>query len=188
MGSFSWCYCDTGNIRIDEYGCPRPRRDQRLVGFSKTHPASVLIPEEFGGKKVQIDVEMYEDYGNFRGEDIYNLVADWNRKWISEHPDYVCPQDAEYAVKHPEYPAKKMSEMPWWPYYSDLNLSREEVVKKWKESSGREYVEYRQIGIAIACYDKDNAALPYPIKIAKHKESVYENCPPSYGDPDQGFD
>ena len=81
-----------------------------------------------------------------------------------------------------------MSDMPWWPYYSDLNLSREEIVERWKESTGRKYVEYRDIGIAIACYDADNAALPYPIKIARHKESVYENCPPSDSDPYQGFD
>ena len=191
MGSFSWCYCDVGEIRIDSFGCPRPRRDQRLVGFSKDHPASVLIPEEFGGKTAQIDVKMYEDYGRFGKIDIYNLIADWNRSWISAHPDYKTPHSLKYEEQHPKYPAKKMSEYPWWPFYSNLSLSREDVLKKWREAypcTPLVMIEYRSIGITIACYNEDNAALPYPIKIAKDPRSIYEDCPPSLSDPYQGFD
>lgn len=178
----------------------------------------MLFPKEFGGKKAQIDVDMYEDYGVFGREDIYDLVADWNREWIAAHPDYVTPSEKktverniktmdEWLLRNPghtplEAEAEirkdrpyfhcspiKMSDMQWWPFYSDLSLSRDEVVKKWKQAyPKRTCIEYRSIGIEIACYDEDNAALPYPIKIAKRKTSIYEKCPPSIGDPDQGFD
>ena len=189
MGSFSWCYCDTGKIRRDKYVCPAPKRDQRLVGYSKDHPASVLFPKEFGGKGAQIDVDMYMDYGRFNSADIYDLVADWNRGWIAAHPEYIGPHEAKHALRDPEHhQAKRMNEMSWWAFYSDLSLSREDVVRKWREATGAACVEYRQIGIDIAHHDEDNAALMYPIKIARNKESVYEDCPPSLNDPYQGFD
>lgn len=188
MGSFSWLYCDMGEVETDRDGYPHPKKGQRLISYADGYPASVLFPKEFGGKKAQIDVEMYDDYGRFGGEDIYCLVADWNRKWIAAHPDYKTPQSLRYEQRNPARPAKKMCEYPWWPYYSDLSLSQEEICRKWKEAqpdSG--FVEYRSIGIDIACYDRDNFALPYPIKIARNPESVYEDCPPSYDDPYQGF-
>lgn len=188
MGSFSWCYCDTGEVKIDSFGCPRPTKWQRLVAYDLRYPASVLFPKEFGGKDAQINVERYEDYGRFGDEDIYCLVADWNREWVSKHPDFKMPQSVEYERKHPEYPAKKLSEYEWWPFYSDLSLSRNEVVRKWKEAyPDKGCLEYRTIGIDIACYDEDNAALPYPVKIARDPDSVYEKCPPSISDPNQGF-
>ena len=45
----------------------------------------------------------------------------------------------------------------------------------------------RMVGIDIACYDKDNAALKYPIKISSSSRSVYENEGPSKGCPYQGY-
>ena len=56
------------------------------------------------------------------------------------------------------------------------------------EVNGPCWLEYRWIGIELACQDEDNLALPYPIKIARHKESIYEECPASFGDPYQGFE
>lgn len=185
MGSFSWLYCDQGEIRKDKDGCLIPKRGQQLASYRKSCPASVLFPKEFGGKEAQIYVDTYGDYGMFGLEDIYCLVADWNREWISKHPDYKTPYSVKREEAYPEYRAKKMSENSWWPFYSDLSLSREEVVRRWEEACGHR-CEYRTIGIDIACYDEDNAALPYPIKIAKDPRSVYEDCPPSYSDPYQG--
>lgn len=220
MGSFSWCYCDTGKIKTDADGYPKPKRGQRLVGYSHAHPASVLFPAEFGGKKAQIDIDMYLDYGRFGREDIYDLVADWNREWAAAHPDHITSQEKKetgwntkrrerWLLEHPgdtieeaeqalksDWPGyhsapRRISEMSWWPFYSDLALSRKEVVERWKEVTDPEHrrsIEYRSIGIFLAGNDKDNAMLPYPIKIAKNKDSVYEECPPSLGDPYQGFD
>lgn len=48
--------------------------------------------------------------------------------------------------------------------------------------------EIRSIGIDIACYDEDNASLPYPIKITSKKTGIcYEELPPSKWDPEQGL-
>ena len=45
----------------------------------------------------------------------------------------------------------------------------------------------RKIGISISCYNEQNAALKYPIKIARLKNSVYEECSPSDSDHNQGW-
>ena len=45
----------------------------------------------------------------------------------------------------------------------------------------------RYVGIDIACYDEQNASLPYPIKITHDPDAVYEDCDPSPSDPYQGW-
>ena len=45
----------------------------------------------------------------------------------------------------------------------------------------------RIIGIDIACYDEQNASLPYPIKIVHNGNIPYEQALPSMSDPDQGW-
>ncbi len=47
--------------------------------------------------------------------------------------------------------------------------------------------ELRGIGIEIACYDEQNAALKYPIKLVENKELDYENVSPSRNASDQGY-
>lgn len=114
MGFFSWLTCDTGRSICNRYS------------GRKTFPVYVLIPKEFGGGHIREDD--YEGYGEFGGQDIYSLVAYWNKG-----------------------------------------------------------VTDRNVGIDIACYDKDNAALKYPIKIARSPYAIYEDEGPSNGCPDQGY-
>lgn len=45
----------------------------------------------------------------------------------------------------------------------------------------------RYVGIEIACYDEQNAALRFPIKITHDPDAVYEDCRPSPNDPNQGW-
>lgn len=45
----------------------------------------------------------------------------------------------------------------------------------------------RHIGIDIACYNEQNAALRYPIKITHDPDAVYEDCVYSHNDPNQGW-
>lgn len=152
MGCFSWMFCDTNN--------EKSLRDGR-VGY-------VLLPN--GG---YIKESCYDCYGDFAGYDIYNLVADWNRKFLSENPDFEIKSPFKNGIP------KKVKEFDWYKVYSDLSLSREEVRKQ------IDY-EYRCIGIDIACYDIQNAALPFPIKIAS-KPCNYNEMPPSISDPHQGI-
>lgn len=158
MGSFSWLDCTDNSVRI-------------INGFKRNVYA--LIPEEFGGGHL---IEMcYEGYGEFAGEDIYELVADWNRKYFSLRPNVIIPHEN-----------KKVCLYPWYPYYCDLSLSTKDIVELMR-NNGFSYFQYRSIGIDIACYDKDNAALPYPIKITYNRNAVYENYDSSPADPNQGF-
>lgn len=46
----------------------------------------------------------------------------------------------------------------------------------------------REIGIDIACYDEDNEALKYPIKITHDAGAIYEECAFSPADPNQGWE
>ena len=154
MGQFSWLDCRDGsqildNVEADVY---------------------LLVPKEFGGGRIK--ETCYDGYGNFGGKDAYDLVADWNREFLSKNPNHRLPHaDAETRSYE------------WYGKYADLSASREEVVGSMKSG----YAEWRGIGIDLACYDEDNASLPYPIKITHDSSAVYEECGPSPSDPDQGW-
>lgn len=63
------------------------------------------------------------------------------------------------------------------------------LVAQWNKPElciGNDEVD-RSIGIDIACYDKDNKALKYPIKITYDPDAVYEDCEFSPSDPNQGW-
>ena len=154
MGQFSWLDCRDGsqildNVEADVY---------------------LLVPKEFGGGRIK--ETCYDGYGNFGGKDAYDLVADWNREWLSKHPDHVLPHDG-----------KRVREYPWYEKYADLQTERDEVVKHLRPG----FCEWRGVGIDVACYDDDAFSLPYPIKITHDPSAVYEECGPSTSDPDQGW-
>lgn len=64
-----------------------------------------------------------------------------------------------------------------------------QLVAEWNcpEKCNGEVDDDRLVGIDIACYDKDNASLRFPIKITHDPSAVYEWCAPSKGDPNQGW-
>ena len=121
----------------------------------------MLIPKEFGGGYI---LGIYEDYGDINENgiihDIYELVALWNNKKLYN------------TVKKMDYtnPSRKPSD-------NDIN-SKKNVTH---------FV--RNYGIAIACYDEDNAKCKYPIKIVSEKSNLtYEECENiSLSDEAQGF-
>lgn len=151
MGQFSWLDC----------------QDRRQILDNIKADVYVLIPEEFGGG--HIHERCYDGYGHFGGEDIYALVADWNRKYLSEHPERLLEATEKNLLKFSHYET-----------YTNLDLPLEEV----KHILGS---HYRDIGISIACYDKENESLLYPIKITHDKKALYKECKPSLRDPDQGW-
>lgn len=173
MGQFSWLDCKTGEQILDDV-----ERD-----------VYVLVPREFGGGHIK--ETFYDGYGDFGGYDIFDLVADWNREYLSQNPDfemqYAKKRDKyvkEYQKTHPDYIEDinlKVSDYKWYEDYANPDKTREEIGKNLS------WGKYRCVGIDIACYDEDNEALPYPIKITHDKNAVYEWCPPSPSDPNQGW-
>lgn len=162
MGSFSWLFSDTKKAL--KYG------GNAYLPFPKDKGAFDLLPGTL----------LYEDFydcqGNFSSYDIYDLVAIWNREYLSGHPDYIIPSKK-----------KPVSEYHWYRYYSDLSLEDKKITKMIRIQENISYFSFRDIGIDIACLNRDNKKLPYPIKICKFKENAcYENLAYSKDDPWQG--
>lgn len=151
MGCFSCTFADYGNMR------------NLLLGESGYLycPDGTILHEP-----------SYEGYGEFAGQDMYDLVADWNRPFLSKHPDFEI-----LGMSIP------ISKAEWYPAYADLSKSREEVIA----SAASSLCDWRGIGIDIACYNWQNEKLPYPIKIAKKKIYTYQELPASHSDPEQGL-
>lgn len=90
----------------------------------------------------------------------------------------------------------RLKDFPWYPVVADLSIPFEDLhdalIAHLKKELGDKFAPYRteirNIGIDIACYDEDNASLPYPIKITSKKTGIcYEELPPSKWDPEQGL-
>jgi hypothetical protein len=99
----------------------------------------------------------YDGYGRFGGYDIYDLVVDWNRNYLE------CIDKETWGC-------------------DDVKTVETDLEKVDAGTMPKRYV-----GITLACYDKDNARLKYPIKITHDPAAVYEDCEPSLSDPDQGW-
>lgn len=171
MGCFSWLFADTDNTQ-------NLRTDR--AGYIAC-PDGTFIHEP-----------CYEGYGEFNGQDVYELVVRWNRAFIAENPDFLLPHIHRFyngSVK--QY---RLKDFRWYPVIADLSIPfeqlRDALDKHLREpvSLYRPYsAELRGVGIDIACYNEDNAALPYPIKITRKMRGVhYEDLPASKNDPEQG--
>lgn len=177
MGSFSWLFADKENKKPLEIG---------MTGY-------LICPNN---KAVKTPDGGYDGYGCF-GEhekeeiDVYEAVANWNREILSKQPDRKIPQHGrvfnEQTQSYEDEAPRALSSYAWWKYYSDLELMPSEISARMR-ADGYKFFDYRYIGIALSCYDDQNAALPYPIKIASTGFGMlYEQLPPSKLDPDQGF-
>lgn len=73
-------------------------------------------------------------------------------------------------------------------YRQDNTFVCDWLQKKASVEDALNTMEKREVGISIACYDKDNERLHYPIKITHDPDAVYEECSPSMSDPNQGWE
>ena len=171
MGCFSWMYADTGN------------REALKIGGSAYVPrpdGTVLIEKDYGG------------FGCFANADIMDEVADWNREYLSQHPDFPVPQHGLIPAPNGTLkpcPPKPVKEYNWYHVFADIESypSHEDVERGVRSETDERSFEYRFIGCDLTAYDDQNSALPYPIKICKEMPGTYFDLPASDADPDQGF-
>lgn len=194
MGQFSWLDCIT----------------RKAIKDNTVKDVYVLVPKEFQDKfGKRIKENCYNGYGYFGGFDIYCLVAFWNRLHLSI--DMLMPEPKlenfgglythekkilkEQGFSNSEI---KQKDLETRKKYYKLAIDRRARIKalldqyKNGDSDKKLAKEYgddwqREIGIAIACYDEQNAKLPYPIKITYDATAIYEDCGPSDSDPNQGW-
>lgn len=194
MGQFSWIYSDTKHQLLDDVYAD----------------AYLLVPKPFQEKYGNaIHETCYDGYGHFGGYDVYELVALWNRDCLPktvhalQEPKlenygglYDFEKENLRSKGYTEEEIKTANENERTKFYnialetykSNLQMmddfargvSDNEMQKRY----GANYL--RSIGINIACYDDDNKALNYPIKITT-KEMAYEDAEPSMSDPEQGW-
>ena len=125
----------------------------------------LLVPKAFQHKYGKAIYEScYEGYGEFGGHDVYDLIVEWNKEMI---PEII----------------RRIKNGTWHCSADDGDIINLQNYYEGKEID----CELRWLGIVMACYDEDNFALEYPIKITS-KEMEYENVSASESDPDQGWE
>lgn len=188
MGCFSWLDCKT----------------QKPVKLDRNRKVYVLVPQAFQNKfGKHIEENYYDGYGHFGGYDIYALVAYWNKEYLNEN--MLRPVSKledfgglwQYEIEELRKAGKNEQEikdldMAAQKEHYDAHIARRnrsiDRLNAFRQSQGRFDNEIlRDIGIDIACYDSQNAKLPFPIKITYDPQAVYEDCKPSKADPNQGF-
>ena len=165
MGIFTWTFAD------------KPERKAKL--YDEYLRSCVL---QYGGTGVvvtpnnhKIVERNYNGYGIFDGHDIYEMVVDWNKAHLNEifvgvkerNPNYPFDLDAIEKVAV----AFQNDDPEMQKIIDEVADKHPYLWKDWK----------RTIGIAISCYDEDNDALPFPIKIASRVDcKTYNNLHPSH--------
>lgn len=135
---------------------------EKQVVDNKTADTYLLVPKPFQEKYGKAIYEnCYDGYGHFGKYDVFELIPEWNKEMI---PEII----------------RRIKNGNWHCKSGIQNL---QAYYEGKEID----CELRCLGIIMACYDEDNFALEYPIKITS-REMEYEDGNPSLGDPNQGWE
>ncbi len=165
MGVFTWTDARRKSPKINRYG-DYSRKDVLEYGsFGK-----IVCPDG-----TEICEECYDGYGRFGSYDAYEVVVDWNKNDLKEI--FVKKLKEKSFGSNLAGIAARLAEG-----ISDEEITSD-VKKLVSEGSMPEYLIRdwkRNIGIAIACGDKDNESLRYPLKITTTRARVrYEDLYPS---------
>lgn len=193
MGCYSWIYADTN----------------KAMKCGKVTSSYLLIPPPFQEKYGEyIHISCYDGYGHFKKYDIFDLVAEWNREFLTKDMldlkeikfenfgnfyDFEKKRLREEGLSEDEIEVKNIEKKQKAYnnaiHYQNLEIARlndyknglpdDEMIAKY----GKHWK--REIGIAIARDDENNANLPYPIKITSGPMQ-YNNAKASKKDPNQG--
>lgn len=133
--------------------------------------AYVLIPQKFGGG--YIEEHNYKGDGIFGGQNIYELVADWNKDALSEKNDkiWLKPNEKSFAQTVEGKQAYSIACKVYRQKTRAWRSFKSQTVKQMKNLYGENYKA--NLGLDIACYDEQNEILPFPIKITE-KPALYE--------------
>ena len=125
----------------------------------------LLVPKPFQEKYGKAIYEScYDGYGRFGRYDVYDLIPEWNKNMI---PEII----------------RRIKNGNWHCSTNENDVANLQAYYEGKPIT----CELRWLGIVMACYDEDNFALEYPIKITT-KEMEYENVKPSESDQNQGLE
>lgn len=126
----------------------------------------------------------YDGYGNIGGIDVYEAVVDWNKDYLIRNADALLSGKIEHRGRLDLLVKKAILLM------IERDFKEEEVdylLKSTQDEDTRYDRDWkRYIGIYLACEDKDNASLDYPIKICKTNTQDVFKLPASKSDPMQG--
>lgn len=194
MGQFSWIYADNRKQMID----------------NRHADSYLLVPPAFQEKYGKyIHEGCYDGYGHMGKYDVYDLVAEWNREFLSADMLRDAPKLENYGgldrwdraeladrgfseeeiAKIDKQKQKEAFDRAMRWFNQDVQMLSDYKTGKEDKAMARDYGKdwKRELGIAIACYDEQNAALPYPIKITS-KPMEYDEIGPSISDPNQGWE
>ncbi|MBQ8248098.1 MAG: hypothetical protein IJZ42_13300 [Lachnospiraceae bacterium] len=159
MGCFSWCTSDTRKSI--------PCTEDVYEGA----PSTVYLLNPFGEPYKESE---YEGYGEFGGRDVFELVLEWNREYLSPanlrkpaRDDYCSDKDGDksYEAAVKLYEGKCEAIVAYANGASDEQMRNEygQIVGALRDGSDWK----RCLGIAITCYDEEHVKLHYPIKIVE---------------------
>lgn len=154
MGLFSFYTADTNRII-------------EVSGRGNSFPVAVLIPKEFGGGCFYEPA--YGGHGDFDGEDIYTLLADWNK-------DFMQKDMLEVPVKE-DYSEEFYYRMAVNRYETYCRILDDFKADKPESLMNRKYGKdwKRDLMISIWFSDDDMyKKLTYPLKIVENLELTYE--------------
>ena len=137
----------------------------KQVVDDKVADTYLLVPKAFQHKYGKAIYEScYDGYGNFGGYDVYDLIPEWNKDCIPEI-------------------LRRNKNGNWRCNIKESDIHNFEAYYNGEEID----CELRWLGIMMACYDDDNFALEYPIKITS-RPMEYEEADVSRSDPNQGWE
>ena len=155
MGCFTWTLANRKPEfnRYDDYKskCKLPYGGRGVV----------VCPDD-----THIEELHYEGYGIFDGQDIYDLVTEWNRPYLSD----IFRQIPEIE-KTESFWGHELRDMAEAYQHNDMEKVSYEILKL-ESCKGYPWIRddwKRNIGIAIACEDEIHEIIPYQIKIVNNK-------------------
>ena len=194
MGIFTWTDAAVKDYKLNKYDDYYRKDVVEYGGYAK-----LICPDNS-----ELETQDHNCYGTICGYDIYELVAEWNKDYLSEDNISTKPNNPMRYGGFYDFEKETMKKNGMSDHEIEIaeNEKRmesfERAVKRWewelkrlldyKNGSSYEYMSkkygnewLREIGIDISCEDKNAIKLMYPIKMnIRNKIHGYENLYISY--------